>query len=164
MKREMRRKRQQLPPERCADILRRMTSGVLAVTDVDGEPYAVPLSYVYADGMIYFHSAPVGHKIEAISGCPKVSFCVVEKDDVSAEEYTTLFRSVIVFGTAHVINDDCEKLRTLNLLADKYSPGETGRRRREVEKGFDRLVMVAITVERMTGKEAVEFVRSREHG
>ena len=44
MFREMRRKRQQLPPEECRAILWRGTSGVLAVSGDDGYPYAVPLS------------------------------------------------------------------------------------------------------------------------
>lgn len=53
----MRRVRQQLPPEEAEEILRTATAGVLAVAGDDGYPYAVPVSYVYAGGKIYFHSA-----------------------------------------------------------------------------------------------------------
>ena len=45
MFREMRRKAQQLPEEECIDILKRATSGVLAVYGDDGYPYAVPVSH-----------------------------------------------------------------------------------------------------------------------
>ena len=66
MFREMRRKRQLLPPEESLAILERMTGGTLALHGDNGYPYAVPVSYVYADGKIYFHGAVQGHKMDAI--------------------------------------------------------------------------------------------------
>ena len=63
MFREMRRRRQQLTHEECLAILERGTSGVLAVSGEDGYPYAVPLSYVYRDGRLFFHCAKSGHKL-----------------------------------------------------------------------------------------------------
>ena len=66
MFREMRRFKQLLPQEAAVDILNRNTSGVLALTGDDNYPYAVPISYVYNDGKLYFHSAKSGHKIDAI--------------------------------------------------------------------------------------------------
>lgn len=78
MFREMRRKRQLLSTKESVAILERMTNGTLALHGDDGYPYAVPVSYVYADGKIYFHSAMKGHKVDAISRNDKISFCVVE--------------------------------------------------------------------------------------
>ena len=71
MFREMRRKRQLLPPEESLAILERMTGGTLALHGDNGYPYAVPVSYVYADGKIYFHSAVQGHKMDAIRQHPE---------------------------------------------------------------------------------------------
>ena len=45
-------------------------------------------------------------QLDAIAREPRVSFCVVDQDRVVPEEYTTYFRSVIVFGRASVIDDD----------------------------------------------------------
>ena len=72
--RPMRRRRQQLTTAECDAILCNATSGVLALTGDDGYPYAVPLSYVYADGCLYFHSAVEGHKIDAIRRDGRCSF------------------------------------------------------------------------------------------
>nr|WP_277422240.1 hypothetical protein [Brachyspira hampsonii] len=36
----------------------------------------------------------------------KVSFCVIEKDDIKPKEYTTYYRSVIIFGKAFIIEYD----------------------------------------------------------
>lgn len=96
--REMRRKRQMLSAKESEEILRRMTNGTLALHGDGGYPYAVPVSYVYSDGRIYFHTAMQGHKVDALMRDDKVSFCVVEQDDVKPAEFTTYFRSVIAFG------------------------------------------------------------------
>ena len=96
--REMRRKRQQLSEEESIGILQKATSGTLALLGDGGYPYAVPISYVYHERKLYFHSALAGHKVDAIRKCDKASFCVIEKDDVQPEKYTTFFRSVIAFG------------------------------------------------------------------
>ena len=106
--REMRRKRQQLSEETCVRILETSTSGTLALQGDGGYPYAVPISYVYVNGCLYFHSALSGHKVDAIKNCDKASFCVIEKDEVHGEEYTTYFRSVIAFGHIHIIEDEEE--------------------------------------------------------
>lgn len=158
--REMRRKRQLLSPEETEAILRRGTAGVLAVSGDGGYPYAVPLSYVYAKGRIFFHCAKTGHKLDAIRRCEKVSFCVVDRDEVKPEEYTTYFRSAIVFGKARILEDDAEKRAAIELLAEKYCPADPEGRRREIEREYRQLCMVEITIDRMTGKEAIELVRA----
>lgn len=102
-------KKQELSRQEIADILHKGTSGVLALLGDNDYPYAVPISYVYDDGKIYFHGAKSGHKIDAIQRTEKASFCVIDKDLVVPEEYTTYFRSVIAFGKIRVIEDDREK-------------------------------------------------------
>ena len=95
--REMRRKRQQLAEEESIAILEKVTAGTLALLGDNDYPYAVPISHVYHERKLYFHSALAGHKVDAIRKCDKASFCVIEKDDVQPEKYTTFFRSVIAF-------------------------------------------------------------------
>ena len=107
--REMRQKKQELSRQEIADILHKGTSGVLALLGDNDYPYAVPISYVYDDGKIYFHGAKNGHKIDAIQRTAKASFCVIDKDLVVPEEYTNYFRSVIAFGQIRIIEGDLEK-------------------------------------------------------
>lgn len=160
MFREMRRKRQLLSFEDCVAILKKMTNGILAVHGSGGYPYAVPVSYVYSGGRIFFHSAMQGHKIDAIRKDNKVSFCVVEQDDIKPAEFTTYFRSVIVFGRARILTVAEEKRSALDLLVDKYSPNEPGLEA-EIAKGFNHLLMVEIVIEHITGKEAIELVKHK---
>ena len=156
--REMRRKRQQLSEEKSIGILQKSTAGTLALLGDNGYPYAVPISYVYADGKLYFHSALSGHKIDAIKNCGKASFCVIDKDDVQPEKYTTYFRSVIAFGRIHIIEDAQEKLETARLLGDRYNPNQEEALQKEMEKGLSRMVMIRLDIEHLTGKEAIELV------
>lgn len=159
----MRRKKQELAPEERLRILAEATSGVLAVNGDGGYPYTVPVSHVYADGKIYFHSALQGHKIDAIRRDGRVSFCVVAKDEVIAQEFTTYFRSVTAFGKARIIENAGEKMKALRLLAAKYAdstvtPAMTDK---EISTGFHSLLMVEITIEHITGKEAIELTNAR---
>ncbi len=121
----MRRKRQALSPADCAAILEKGTSGVLALCGAEGRPYAVPLSYLFAGGKLYFHSARAGYKLDLIRENPSASFCVIGQDLVVPEEYTTYFTSVIAFGTVRVLEDDARKRAAIDALARKYAPDST---------------------------------------
>lgn len=158
MFREMRRIKQQLSTAETEAILRAGTSGVLAVSGDDGYPYAVPISYVYADGKLYFHSAVTGHKLDSLRRNEKVSFCVIDKDEVIQQTFTTHYRSAIIFGRARVLESDEEKQHAALLLAQKYSPDYPAEGLAEIEKSWARFLTVEVTVEHMTGKAAKELV------
>ncbi len=157
----MRRQRQQLSEEESISILQKSTAGTLALLGDNGYPYAVPISYVYADGKLYFHSALSGHKVDAIRQCEKASFCVIDQDEVHAAEYTTYFRSVIAFGRIHIIDDDAEKLATARLLGNRYHPNQEEALQKELANGLSRMLMIRFDIEHLTGKEAIELKRQR---
>ncbi len=161
MFREMRRKRQQLSDEESIGILQKATAGTLALLGDNGYPYAVPISYVYHDGKVYFHSALSGHKVDAIRKCDKASFCVIDKDDVQPEKYTTFFRSVIVFGRIHIIEDDAEKLAMARILGNRYNPNDDESLQKEIESGLSRMLMIRFDIEHLTGKAAIELVKRK---
>ena len=157
--REMRRKRQQLSEAESVALLKKATSGTLALLGDNGYPYAVPISYVYSEGKLYFHSALSGHKVDAIRNCDKASFCVIAKDDVQPEKFTTFFRSVIAFGRIHIIEDEAEKLKTARMLGNRYNPNHEEALRKELENGLSRMLMIRFDIEHLTGKEAKELVK-----
>ena len=157
--REMRRFKQALTREECNKVLERNTSGVLAVMGDGNYPYAVPLSYVWKDGKLYFHCAVSGHKLDAIRADSRASFCVIDKDQVIPEEYTTHYRSVIVFGRARVLDDPAEKRRAIETLAEKYSPGMD--LTNVIEGSWERLCMVELAAELVTGKQSMELMENK---
>ena len=159
--RPMRRFRQQLSDDESVGILKKATSGTLALLGDNGYPYAVPISYVYAEGKLYFHSALSGHKVDAIRNCDKASFCVIEQDNIHPKEFTTYFRSVIAFGRIHILEDDVEKLSAARLLSERYNPGDDEGFQKELEKGFACMLAIRFDIEHLTGKEAIELVRKK---
>jgi nitroimidazol reductase NimA-like FMN-containing flavoprotein (pyridoxamine 5'-phosphate oxidase superfamily) len=161
MFRGMRRKRQELPEREAIAMLESCTSGVLAVQGDDDYPYAVPLSFAYEDGRLFFHSAQAGHKLDAIERNEKASFCVIAADDVVQSTFTTHFRSVVVFGRARVLTDDDEKRHALLCLAKKYSPDYLDAAGSEIDGEWKRVCAIELAVEHMTGKAAIEIVKER---
>lgn len=160
--RTMRRKRQQMSDADSIALLQQATSGTLALLGDGGYPYAVPISYVYADGRLFFHSALSGHKVDAIRGCDKASFCVIGQDDVKPAEYTTYYRSVIVFGRIRIIEDEAEKLAAARLLGNRYNPNQEEALQKELHHGLSRMLMIVLTPEHITGKESVELLPHKD--
>ena len=153
---EMRRSKQQLSDQESLSILQRGTSGVLALAGEDGWPYAVPLSYVYRQGALWFHCATVGHKLDAIRHNDKASFCVIDRDRVIPEKLTTAYRSVIVFGRIRVVEDETEKRQAARWLGEKYDPTDRSGMDREIDGALSRMTVLRLDVERMTGKRGKE--------
>ena len=161
MFRAMRRKKQSLPETDAVAMLESCTSGVLAVHGDDDYPYAVPLSYAYEDGTLYFHAATKGHKLDAIERSDKASFCVIAADDIVPEKFTTYFRSAVAFGKARVVTDDDERRHGLMLLAGKYSPDYVDKAPAEIDGDWKRVVVIALDVEHLTAKASIELVKER---
>lgn len=163
MFREMRRRKQVLSEELTKEVLYKGTSGVLALSGDDGYPYAVPVSYVYDGEKFYFHGAKEGHKIDAIKRCEKASFCVIDTDHIVPDEYTTYFRSAIAFGKIRILSDDGEKMEALRKQGKKYAPDDTeANLAKYIDKEWAPVCVLEMTVDHLSGKEAIEFVRERE--
>ena len=161
MFREMRRKKQLLTDAQTIEILNRRTAGTLAVSGDDDYPYAVPLSYAYADGKIYFHCAKEGHKLDGIRRNDKVTFSVIDRDDVIEETYTTHFQSVTIFGRARVLEESTEKRNALQVQARKYSPHYTEAAEKVIDVSWANVVCIEIAIEHMTGKAAIEIINGK---
>ena len=154
---KMRRFKQQLTQDEIQLILKLNTSGVLAVIDSDGYPYSVPLSYVYTNGKIYFHSAKSGHKIDAVKNCDKATFCIIDRDDVKPEKYTTYYKSVIVFGKVEIVEGE-EALLAIRALGEKYYPAHDEALQAEIQKYKSAFSIISLSIEHITGKQAKELI------
>lgn len=164
MFRKMRRFKQELTQEESIQILNKNTAGVLALLGDEGYPYSVPLSYVFIDNKIYFHTAKTGHKIDAIKNCNKASFCVIDRNQIMPEEYTTYFRSVIAFGKIRLLETPQEIIPVIEKLALKYHPTDNKENRdKMINRDIKQMGMIELEIEHMTGKEAIELVRQKQN-
>ena len=151
MFRKMRRFKQELDKETCEKILKEEPRGVLAVLGDEGYPYTVPLDYIYEDGKIYFHGAKVGHKMDAIKKCDKVSFCVYDKGFKKEGDWALNISSVVVFGRIKEIEDREMVFRRVKNLGLKYYPTPESVDE-EMQRSAAAVACLELTIEHMTGK------------
>ena len=153
MFREMRRFKQQISSEECIEILKNEPRGILSVLGDEGYPYGVPLDHWYSesDGKLYFHCAKEGHKLDAISKCHKVSYCVMDKGYRKEDEWALNIRSVIVFGRIHEVTDDEKKKEICTCLCRKFTDDEAYLEK-EMKNAFPRVCCLELDIEHITGK------------
>jgi nitroimidazol reductase NimA-like FMN-containing flavoprotein (pyridoxamine 5'-phosphate oxidase superfamily) len=127
--------------------------GRIGICLEDGQPYVVPVGYAYADGKICFHTCEKGSKMDAIRHCVSVCF---EVDEALSD--ASMFKSVIVFGTAEIISDKAKMIPYLQKLIDKYRVPESldsymskpGRNR---EKELEAVRICVITPKKVSGRK-----------
>jgi nitroimidazol reductase NimA-like FMN-containing flavoprotein (pyridoxamine 5'-phosphate oxidase superfamily) len=123
-----------------------------------GSPYVVPVGFAYSDGRIFFHTCNKGLKMDTLRRNANVCF---EVDEALSDG--SMFKSVIVFGTAEIICDKEGMIPYLQRLIDKYRVPEAfdkymskpGRNR---EKELHAVRICVITPKKMTGKKYVMHV------
>lgn len=161
MFREMRRKAQALTEATCMEILENSQNGVLALLGDDDYPYTVPLNHVCMNGRLYFHCAVEGHKVEAISGHDKASYCVIDADDVDGETLSTRFRSVIVFGRVRMVQDTALKRAALMAIGRRFAPANMEKAVEEINESLQRTGIIELSIEHISGKESRALAREQ---
>ncbi|MBB4035863.1 hypothetical protein GGR21_001758 [Dysgonomonas hofstadii] len=156
MFREVRRQNRILEDQnRIAELLKDSEYGFLSVgIEENGYAYGLPLSYAYDEenNSLYFHCAPEGQKLDLMKENNKVSFCVVGVTKPIANQFTTLYESVIVYGKADLNISDEEKRKALRLLVKKYSAGYEDLGETYMAKSWARTYTFKIEIEHITAK------------
>jgi nitroimidazol reductase NimA-like FMN-containing flavoprotein (pyridoxamine 5'-phosphate oxidase superfamily) len=129
--------------------------GRLGLCLEDGTPYVVPVGYAYADGKIFFHTCEKGSKMNAIRRNANVCF---EVDEALSD--ASMFKSVIVFGTAEIISDKAKMIPHLQKLIDKYRVPESfdsymSKPGRNKERELEAVRICIITPNKITGRKWV---------
>lgn len=155
MFREMRRFKQQINDEECIRILKEQPRGVLSMLGDNGYPYGIPLDHWYseADNKLYFHCAKIGHKIDAVTACDKVSYCVMDEGYRKDGEWALNINSVVIFGRMRVVDDTEDELKRKIAvgLCQKFTDDEAFLQK-ELTHAMPRAAFLELTPEHMTGK------------
>jgi len=155
MKYPVRRKDRQIPEEEALAIIDKAPFGVMATVDSDGEPYCVPLSLVRDGQWLYLHCAQSGHKTDNLKAGGRV--CVTFVGDVSypQDNFTTVYESAIVFGTAREVTADDEKTRCLEAICRRFTPANMDAFNEEISKALSHTGVWKIHIDEVTGKRRV---------
>lgn len=124
----------------------------LAMSVAD-HPYIVPLCFGYQPGVLYFHSAGEGKKLDMLEENQNVCFEFdVDVELLKADEacdFGMNYRSVIGFGKAQILEDDEAKRRGFDVIMRQYSDGSYSYPDSEV-KGT---TIIRVDIQSMTGKK-----------
>ncbi|MBR1972355.1 MAG: pyridoxamine 5'-phosphate oxidase family protein [Oscillospiraceae bacterium] len=153
MFREVARKKQQLDKAQCVELLKTEMRGVLSLIGDDGYPYGLPIDHWYheEDGCLYFHSGPVGHKVDAIRNCDKASFCVYDQGFRKDGDWALNIKSVIVFGHIEIVEDHAKAIELTRALSFKYT-SDAAYIQEEIDKYGHEVLVFKLVPEHMTGK------------
>ena len=154
--RPMRRFRQQITRAECLKALTEAPRGVLSLMGENGYPYGIPMNHWYnpANGKLYFHGAKAGHKIDALTACDKVSYCVRDEGYREEGDWALHFRSVVVFGRIRLVTDERQAEVICSHITRKFTPDEEYLR--SELRSLPRVQCLELTPEHMTGKKVKE--------
>lgn len=151
---QLHRKDREIPFEACERILQKAEYLVMATAGKNAMPYATPLSFVYFEGKIYFHSGKhQGHRVVNLAENPYCSLAVVGKTQpVYIKNFTTYFESVIIFGKVCEVTDSARKKTVLFALAEKYLPDFMEHAEHDITASLERTAVYEISLDKVTGK------------
>jgi nitroimidazol reductase NimA-like FMN-containing flavoprotein (pyridoxamine 5'-phosphate oxidase superfamily) len=90
--------------------------------NVDGQPFVIPTLYARIDDSIIIHGSSISRMLKNIEQGINVCITVTLVDGIvlarSAFNHSMNYRSVVVFGTGKLIEDDAEKLSALKAVSD----------------------------------------------
>ena len=116
-------------------------------------PYIVPLYFGYKNNCLYFHSAPIGKKIELITKNNVVCFEIDTDHEIIDTKvpcnWSSKYTSVIGYRKASFITDLAQKKDALNCIIDHYAPGASYT---FPEKNLKEVTVIKIEVSHVTGK------------
>lgn len=147
------------------DLLSRCQVGRLGTVGADGRARIKPVNFVAIENRIYFHTALRGEKIDDIKRDKRVCFEVdlpiaYVKAGNKACSAGYLYRSVMIHGSASIVEDQQEKIRALDGLMQKHEGAD--KPFRYGEAALEETGIVRIDIDHMTGKESLGHGKVRE--
>ena len=117
-----------LAPAQIDALLTASAVGTLTTLDADGTPYPLPVHFLWEDGRIYIHGLPQGQKLNNITRDGRVGFMTYRMDGLLLPDndipcdVNTRYESVVIRGTAALIEDEARKVAILRRIVAKYTP------------------------------------------
>lgn len=124
----------------------------VAVTDEKGLPYCFTISPAREEGVLYFHSALAGKKVDCLKNNPDVCVSCVGDTNRLKDKFTTEYESAIIFGKAEEVNDEVEKIHALMLLCQRHTPENMGEFDAAIKESLRRTGVWKIKIQSITGK------------
>ncbi|MEO0687291.1 MAG: pyridoxamine 5'-phosphate oxidase family protein, partial [Cyanobacteria bacterium J06649_11] len=94
---------------------------------VNNQPYVIPTAYGRIEDKLYIHGSPASRMLRTLKQGIEVCVTVTLLDGLvlarSAFHHSMNYRSVVIFGTATLVNDTEEKNEALRAFTEHIIPG-----------------------------------------
>lgn len=126
----------------------------VAMVDLDGFPYVIPMNFGYNDDCIYLHSSQKGKKIDILK--KNSSVCVSFSTDhllrwqseKVACSYSMKYKSVLAFGKVEFVTEKEEKIKALNVIMKQY----TDKAYKYSDPSLKEVMVFKVNIEKMEGR------------
>ncbi len=93
---------------------------------VDGQPYVIPTAIWRQGDRLYWHGSSASRMLRTVAGA-RVCITVSRIDALvlarSGFDHSVDYRSAVILGTAHLVDDEAEKVAALEAFVERLFPG-----------------------------------------
>lgn len=123
---------------------------------VDGQPYVIPTNYGRAGDILYLHGSAASRMLKTLSAGVPVCVTVTHVDGLvlarSAFHHSVNYRSVVILGTARLLDDPAEKMEALRIFTDHVMKGRWDDVRQPTEQELKATTVLALSLEEVSAK------------
>jgi nitroimidazol reductase NimA-like FMN-containing flavoprotein (pyridoxamine 5'-phosphate oxidase superfamily) len=124
---------------------------------VDGDqPFVIPTLYCRVDDTLYLHGSPLSRMLGRLAEGIPLCVTVTHLDGIvlarSAFNSSINYRSVVVLGRGHLVEDDAEKRAATDALVEQVCPGRTRDARAPTEKELAATSVIAVPMDEASAK------------
>lgn len=125
----------------------------------DGQPYVIPINFARMDDTIILHGAKASRLLKHIEAGHPVCVEATIVDGLvlarSVFHHSVNYRSVVLFGTGHAIEEEQEKMAALEAVTEHLIPGRWKEARLPNPKEMKATRVVAIQIDEASAKVRV---------
>lgn len=122
----------------------------------DGQPYVIPTNYGRAGDTLYLHGSAASRMLRTLSEGVPVCVTVTHVDGIvlarSAFHHSVNYRSVVILGTARLVEDPAEKMEALRIFTEHVMKGRWDDVRQPTEQELKGTTVLALPLEEVSAK------------
>ena len=124
--------------------------------NVDGQPYVIPTNYGRAGDTLYIHGSAASRMLRTLSSGIPVCVTVTHLDGLvlarSAFHHSVNYRSVVILGTAKLVEDPAEKMEALRIFTEQVMKGRWDDIRIPNEQELKATTVISVALEEVSAK------------
>jgi hypothetical protein len=122
----------------------------------DGQPYVIPTNYGRVGEILYLHGSAASRMLRTLSEGIPVCVTATLIDGLvlarSAFHHSVNYRSVVVLGTARLVEDPAEKMEALRLFTEHILKGRWEEIRQPTQQELKATTVLAVPLQEVSAK------------